>query len=366
MRRFLSFLLVVSIIIGVPFSSAAIGGAFLIMDGRTLEVLEQENGNVTLPMASTTKVMTALLVIENASLSDVVTIPKQAVGIEGSALYVKEGERYSVEQLLYALLLRSANDCAVALACHVGEGNAEKFVDMMNERAKAMSLKDTCFKNPSGLPQEGHYTTAYELAKIMAEAMKHPEFCEITAAKQYEINGQSVVNHNKLLSRDTRCIGGKTGYTKAAGRCLVTVAKQTEVPLICVTLGRANDWEIHSNAYDRWFDQMKIVTLQQKETLKVSLPIAGGGEVQATNCNQVALYRWGIPNNVETKVIAGPFIYGNKAKGETVGAVEYWCDGAKIGESPLILCTPVSVSPKKELLITRFIRFFRRIFLKNN
>lgn len=352
-------------LLSVPFSAWAGGGAFLVMDGRTLSVLEQENGDARLPMASTTKVMTALVAMERVKLTDVVVIPKEAAGVEGTSLYIKAGEQYTVEELLYGLMLRSANDCAVALAWYAGGENTANFVELMNRKAEQRGLKDTHFSNPSGLPADDHYTTAKELALIMAEAMKNPTFRTITATKRYTIKEQTVANHNKLLSLYHGCIGGKTGYTMAAGRCLVTVAQRNGASLICVTLGRRDDWNIHTNAYEKWFGTLKEETLAEKEAFSVDLPIAGGGYVQAVNCNKVTANLFQYNGGAETKVLSNGLLYGNKEIGDVAGTVEFWYQGVKISESPLVLRQSIEVPVKKELFLTRIIRFFRRLFLKN-
>ena len=333
------------------------------MDGRTTAVLEVENGEEALPMASTTKVMTALVVLETVALSDEVTIPAEAAGIEGSSLYIKTGETYTVEELLYGLMLRSANDCAVALAIYAG-GTVEGFVEKMNQKALDLGLKNTHFENPNGLSAEGHHTTAQELALIMVEAMKNEVFRTITGSKRYTVKEQTIVNHNKLLSLYEGCIGGKTGYTMEAGRCLVTVAQREGVPLVCVTLGRRDDWNIHTTAYEKWFATLQNVTLAEKASYFVELPLAGGGTVRAYNCDKVTANLFAYNGGAEARVQAGPFIYGNKEAGDVAGTVEYWYQGVKISESPLILEQAVEVPVKKELFITRIFRFFRRLFLK--
>ncbi len=366
LKRFLSVFLVFLMVISVPFCSFASSGAFLIMDGRTFQVLEQENGDQPLPMASTTKIMTALIVLENVALSETFKVPREAAGVEGTSLYIKEGEEYSVEELLYGLMLRSANDCAVALAWYVGQGKVERFVEMMNQKAQELGLKNTAFKNPNGLPCEGHFTTARELALIMAEAMKNEAFRNITGTRKFQIGNQTVVNHNKLLSLYGSCIGGKTGYTIEAGRCLVSIAQKRGAPLICVTLGRRDDWNIHINAYEKWFATLQTEVLAEKESMNISLPVAGGGTTFATNCNTITANLFNYEGGAEVKIRSSAFIYGNKDVGDVVGTAEIWLQGVKMGESPLVLKEKIEVPVKKELFITGIIRFFRRIFLKKD
>ena len=364
MKKILSLFIVLVLFLGMCPGTTALSGAFLVMDGRTTVVLESENGDSVLPMASTTKVMTALVVLETTDLSDIVTIPAAAAGIEGSSLYIKAGENYTVEELLYGLMLRSANDWAVALAIHVG-GSEEGFVEMMNQRAQVLGLRDTHFSNPNGLSAEGHYTTAKELALIMVEAMKNETFRRITGSKRYTVKDQVIANHNKLLTLYEACIGGKTGYTMKAGRCLVTVAQQDGAPLVCVTLGRRDDWNIHISAYEKWFALLENITLAEQASYSTELTIAGGGTVRASNCNKVTANLFAYDGAIDVRVKAPGFIYGNKAVGDVVGTVEYWYHDVKVSESPLVLEQAITVEVRKELFITRIFRFFRRLFLKN-
>lgn len=336
----------------------------MIMDARFGTILEAENADVVLPMASTTKVMTALVVLEQVKLYDRVKIPKEAAGVEGSSLYMKAEDEYTVEELLYGLMLRSANDCAEALAVYAGGGDRAHFIDLMNQKAKELGLLNTCFKNPSGLPEEGHYTTAHELALIMRAAMKNPTFCQITGTKSKIIKDQRIINHNKLLSLYAYCYGGKTGYTMAAGRCLVSVAQKEGVPLICVTLNRRGDWDLHIGAYEKWFGSFEKVVLEQAGCFHIDLQKAGGGKVAAYNSNLVCANLFPDSGEVERIVLAPHFLYGDQKAGDVVGMVEYRIGGFLIGESALVLRSDITEPVKKELFISRIFRFFRQLFLK--
>lgn len=240
----------------------------------SLAVIEQssrillggENVNKRLPMASTTKIMTAYCVLNNMKDIDAVyKIPKEAVGVEGSSIYLKEGEEWTIRQLLYGLMLRSGNDSATALAIACS-GTVEGFVELMNKTAKNMGLKDTHFTNPHGLHDDEHYTTAYELALISAKAMDNDIFKEIVGSKYYRFNMQSgetrvFVNKNKILSL---CEGGngiKTGYTKKAGRCLVSSAQRNNMQLICVVLNHGDMWNDCINSMDKIFNNYTNIRL---------------------------------------------------------------------------------------------------------
>lgn len=217
------------------------GSAYIVMSERDLKVIEGENIHMRLPMASTTKTMTALVVVENALMDEVVTIPKEAVGVEGSSIYLKEGEKYTVKELLYGLMLRSGNDAAVALALHVA-GNTEAFAEMMNIKAEELGLTDTHFVNPHGLHDKDHYTSAYDLCKIGCIAMRDPIFKEIVGTKFITVgegkNKKYWANKNKILTTFDGGNGIKTGFTKDAGRCLIASAERNGVTVVSVVLNR--------------------------------------------------------------------------------------------------------------------------------
>lgn len=212
----------------------------LIFDRSSKTILYEKNGLKQVPMASTTKIMTAIVVLENADLTDIVTIDKKAAGTGGSRLGLKVNDKITVHDLLYGLMLCSGNDAAVALAIHVG-GSVEGFANMMNETANEMGLVNSHFITPHGLDQDGHYTTAYELACMADYALKIPKFKEIVSTKSYTvtINAQSktITNTNELLGNLDGVYGVKTGFTNGANRCLVTACKRGNLDIITVVLG---------------------------------------------------------------------------------------------------------------------------------
>ena len=233
--------------------------------GRTLFC---QNEKERLPMASTTKIMTALMVIEGGNLDKVVTISEQAVGVQGSSIYLKKGEQFTRKSLLYALLLESGNDVAVALAIDAA-GSVSDFVDRMNARAKQLGAVDTHFANPHGLPSTQHYTTAHDLAVIAATALKDPTFSQIVNTKTIVITPQTegtrrtLQNHNKLLWEFDGACGVKTGYTKAAGRCLVASAKRDGKQVVAVVLNAPDMWEDSRLLLDTALKDLQWVTLKQ-------------------------------------------------------------------------------------------------------
>ena len=212
----------------------------LIFDRNSKTILYEKNGLKQVPMASTTKIMTAIVVLENSNLNDIVTISKKSAGTGGSRLGLKANDKITVHDLLYGLMLKSGNDAAVALAEHVG-GGIEGFVDLMNKKASEMGLVNSHFVTPHGLDQDKHYTTAYELACMADYALNIPKFKEIVNSKSYNItiNARSslIGNTNELLGSLNGVYGVKTGFTNGAGRCLVTACKRDNLDIITVVLG---------------------------------------------------------------------------------------------------------------------------------
>lgn len=212
----------------------------LIYDRASGRAVYEKNGNKQTPMASTTKIMTAIIVLENTNLKDVVTVDSKSASIGGSRLGLKKNDKITVNDLLYGLMLRSGNDAASALAIYVA-GSIQNFADMMNSKAKELGLINTHFVVPHGLDNAGHYTTAYELAKITDYALKNETFKKIvsTSSTSININGipKGITNTNKLLNSVSGVYGVKTGFTNGAGRCLVTACKKNNMDIITVIIG---------------------------------------------------------------------------------------------------------------------------------
>lgn len=214
--------------------------AAILMEKESGRILYAKNADAKLPMASCTKIVTAITVLQNCEAQEIVTIPKKAVGVEGSSIYLREGEQMTVLDLLYGLMLRSGNDAAVALALYVA-GSVEDFSLLMNDTAQKIGAKNSNFTNPHGLHEENHYTTAYDLALITCHALKNPLFHKIVSTKKITIGqgeeARYFVNKNKLLSMFPYADGVKTGYTKRAGRCFVGSAQNPEgMSLVAVVL----------------------------------------------------------------------------------------------------------------------------------
>ena len=281
-------------------STAEQDSSYVVMYAGSGQVLAGKNLDTPLPMASTTKVMTALVTLKKCALSEVVIIPKQAVGIEGSSVYLREGEHFTVEQLLYALMLRSGNDSAVALALHVGK-NMDEFVEMMNEEARSLGLKNTHFTNPHGLHDPDHFTSARDLGLIACRAMSDPVFKKIVSTKRFDVpasdhTAQRVwYNKNKLLTSFEGANGIKTGYTTKSGRCLVAAAEREGMQLVCVALNHYDMWNDCAAYMERAFDEYCAVRgCNEGETLYssadgVAVGVRGGLSFAAKKADISAL-----------------------------------------------------------------------------
>lgn len=222
------------------------------MDADTGAVLFAQNEDAKSLIASTTKIMTAVVVLEHCDPDKLFEIPQEATGIEGSSMYLKSGETLSVRDLLYGLMLHSGNDAAVALALACSD-SVEEFVALMNLQAQKLSLQNTHFENPNGLDGETHHSSASDLAKLTQYALKNEEFKKIVSTKNIQIGTRRLTNHNRLLWMVDGAVGVKTGYTRAAGRILVSAAERNGRTLIAVTICDGNDWRDHAALYEYGF-----------------------------------------------------------------------------------------------------------------
>ena len=253
----------------------------ILIEAKTGRVLYEQNAHEPLPMASTTKIMTALVALENGNVHDLVTAGKNAFGVPGTSIYLSLGEQLPLLDMLYGLMLASGNDAAVAIAEHIG-GSVDGFCKMMNDRAAVLGCEDTVFATPHGLPAENHHTTARDLALIAREAMQNPTFREIVSTQRASIPwaehdyDRILNNKNKLLSEYPGAIGVKTGYTKAAGRCLVFAAERDGLELIGVVLN-CPDWFQEAEALlDRGFENWKMVSLLSAGETVRTIPVKNG------------------------------------------------------------------------------------------
>lgn len=276
MKKLICFILIVfsvcSLFLIKTFSAPVFAENFckasVVIEENSGRVLSQNNKDERLAMASTTKIMTALVVLNNCNdLQEKVLIDDRAVGIEGTSMYIRKNEVLTIEELLYGLILPSGNDAAMALAYFVGKGNLQSFVDLMNQTATDLKLANTHFDNPHGLDSKNHYTSAYDLAIITSKAMQNKTFREIVSTKIKQISGNSEVknrflrNKQKLLKTLDGCNGVKSGFTDNAGRCLVTSCVRDGMEVICVVLNCPNMFEESAKLINDAFENFSLETI---------------------------------------------------------------------------------------------------------
>ncbi len=308
----------------------------ILVDATTGRVLYEKAADEQSLIASTTKIMTALVVCERCNVLDRMRIPKEAVGIEGSSMYLREGEVLTLQDLLYGLMLHSGNDAAVALAIYCG-GTVEGFVELMNEKARLLGLTGTNFENPNGLDSPHHYSTARDLAVLASYAMEDPIFQKIVSTKSVTAAGRSLRNHNKLLWRVEGADGVKTGYTRAAGRILVSSAVRQGRRLVAVTIDDGDDWVDHAAMLEDGFSGYALQKIVDKGASLGTVAVFGGqkskAEVLAAEDFTYAL----APGEEPSVILSGPgFAYAPVVQGEEAGFA-YICLGDRVvGKVPLV------------------------------
>ena len=317
----------------------------ILVDGQTGRVLYEKNADERSLIASTTKIMTALLVCEQCNVLDRMEIPKEAVGIEGSSMYLKAGEVLTLQELLYGLMLSSGNDAAVALAIYCG-GTVEGFAAMMNDKARLLGLEGTHFVNPHGLDAPEHYSTARDLAVLAAYAMQNPIFAQTVSSKRVTVGNRCLTNHNKLLWLCQGADGVKTGYTKAAGRILVSSAVRNGRRLVCVTIDDGNDWADHSALYDTGFERFSVQPVLAAGDCLGSLEVFGG---QQERVNVIAAesfsYALAEGEQVEIVLSAKGYVFAPVAENGDAGYAYICVDGKTAGKVKVYYETTVEQKP---------------------
>lgn len=332
-----------------PSVSAESAVLYCVNDGKTYYSL---NENKRMKNASTTKIMTALITLEEAQKENRQVKFTAEMTAEGSSMYLEVGNIVTLKDLAAGMMTCSGNDAANAAAISVS-GSFEKFAEKMNQRAKQLGMKNTNFVTPSGLDDENHYSSAYDLALLMAYALENQDFAEITSQKSIKVDfikpedrSLTYSNHNRLLSLYEFCIGGKTGYTQSAGRCLVSAAEKDGLRFICVTLNDKNDWKDHQALYNYGFENYALCDCDDTSFL-LEVPVAGGEEDFVTVGSD---RRYGIvldkadAQRVEKTVYLDNFLYAPVKNGDNVGRTVYTLDNKVIAETPL---TAMSDSNRK-------------------
>jgi len=372
MKRILAAILIAALLIfpgqvradGEPNVSA---DAFVLMEAGTGEILLQKNANAQMLIASTTKIMTALVVLEHESLDEKVTIRPEWTNIEGSSMYLAAGQNYTVRELLYGMMLASGNDAAMALACHTA-GSVEDFAALMNAEAVSLGCTNSHFENPNGLDGAEHYSSARDLAAITRKAIQNRDFCAIVSCKSITIGKNTFSNHNRLLRECDGVFGVKTGYTEAAGRSLVTCCRREGMTLICVTLSDPDDWDDHAALYD-WAYRTYTTADTLSEAAVCDLPVIGGKassvpvEPEGSLC---LLRRKDAKITVEYNL--PKFVYAGVRGGQTAGTAAVYVNGVRTGETRLIYTCSVEFNADERLNFKeRVLRFLelagRNIYL---
>lgn len=318
--------------------------AAVVMCADSSDVIYSKNMDEKLPMASTTKIMTALLCLEQPDVKTrVITITPEMVAVEGSSMGLKAGNKLTLYALAQGMLMVSGNDAANSIAIALA-GSKENFAVMMNNKAEQIGMKNTHFVTPSGLDDDEHYSTAYDMALLGAYAMENDLFREISSSKNIKVEftePQQKINYhneNKLVSLYDGCIGIKTGFTKKSGRCLVSAAERDGIRLVAVTLNDPDDWADHQKMLDYGFSNTTKLSVDDTD-LSLEANVVGGVNdtvsVSPMFCTDIVLSK-NTSTNLEKKIIMPPFVYAPVEKGDIIGEVEYLSDGKVVASEDLV------------------------------
>lgn len=339
------FLAALCLTSGLPCQAAppvVSASAYVLMDADSGRVLLAKDETRELGIASTTKIMTALVALEHSAPCDVVTVKREHLR-EGSSMYLAEGETVTMEALLYGLMLPSGNDAAECIADACGRGT-ETFVRWMNEKAAALGMTHTSFANPSGLDAEGHYSCALDMARLAAYAMRNPTLLRLASTKSVSIGGRSMSNHNKLLGTVEGCIGLKTGYTGSAGRTLVSCAERDELRLVAVTLHDGNDWQDHAALYEYGFSAYRSEAAAARGAA-YALAAVRGGEAAAVSLCAAEGFSYPVAEDEELTVRAAckDEVAAPVKAGQRLGELVVSLGGEEVGRVDLVAANDVAV-----------------------
>lgn len=329
--------LIPSVSAGASAPPALSAASAILVDGESGRVLFEQNAHEERSIASITKLMTALVAAENAgSLEEEVTIRPEWAGIEGSSIYLRAGETLTLETLLYGLLLHSGNDAAMAVAGHCA-GDVESFVALMNARAEELGMEHTHFTNPSGLSEDGHYSTAYDMALLARECARNEIVAKIVATRSITLGTRTFTNHNKLLWRYEGCTGMKTGYTEQAGRTLVSSAQRDGQTLIAVTLCAPNDWADHAALFDYGFAAFPRQVLCTAGRQLRRVPVQGGlvPFVSAVTAQKV-YFPLSEEEQVRAQITLPDTLQAPVEEGAVLGKLSFYLGDRLIGETDLL------------------------------
>ena len=331
--------------------------AFVLYCPQSGELLASDNPDKRMKPASTTKLMTTLLTLEQAAKDNEEVTFTNEMTAEGSSMYLKPGERVTLRDLAAGMMMASGNDAANAAAVTIA-GDSQRFARLMNDRAEEIGMENTHFVTPSGLDDDDHYSTAYDLALLMAQGLRNEDFARLTAQKsalvsfvQPKNKRVTYNNHNRLLTLYEHCVGGKTGYTSTAGRCLVSAAEKDGVTLICVTLDDRNDWNDHIRLYEYGFGQRALYR-SEDASFAAEVPVVGGEETRVTvegDRDFSLTVDAEDKDKIERKILLDRFLYAPVSEGQEVGRIEYRLRGKRVGGTALRAAADVPARKKRGL-----------------
>lgn len=341
MKRLCCVCLCLTVLLAVldPVAGAVSTGASsaILIDAESGRVLYEQNAHEPRYIASITKLMTALVAMESGhSMDEIVQIKKEYTGAEGSSMYLREGEELTLEALMYGLLLASGNDAALAVAGYCA-GSVGEFVARMNRKAVLLGMENTRFVNPSGLTEEGHMSTAFDMARLAAACMKNETIAKMVGTRTITIAGRSFTNHNKLLWRYEGCIGMKTGYTERSGRTLISCAQREGQRLIAVTLNDANDWADHAAMLDYGFANYTRTRLSAAGERYARLPVSGSllSFVQVEAADEI-YYPLAAGEELRREVSLARWTQAPVARGQTAGTITWYLGDRVVAVCPLV------------------------------
>ncbi len=340
---------------------------FVVLESETGRIICGQNEHEKLPMASTTKIMTAIIALEQENINEYFEVSPEAVKTEGSSMGLKAGDKVSLYSLCCGMLLSSGNDAANAAAIHIA-GSMDEFVGMMNAKAKQLGMKNTSFGSPSGLDIGEHYSTAYDMALLARYAMQNEIFSSICSEYELQVEfgnppaKHTLTNHNKLLLWKDWIKGVKTGFTKKAGRCLVSCAEKDDVELICVTLNCADDWNVHKTVYEEWFEKLKVREIRLGEALRADLINGMQGYVEAEEETVKIPLTDGEYSRLEIKTYFERYKYAPVYEGEKLGYAKVSIGSEEILEFDLKAKETVSERESVSMIIIWFERLLKALF----
>jgi len=339
--------------------------AAVLLNGDNGEVIYSKNADQRLPMASTTKIMTGLLLCEYGNFEREITVTAEMLRVEGSSMGLLPGDKVTLHDLLYGLMLASGNDAANVIAFVIG-GSLDGFVQKMNDKARQLGLKNTHFATPSGLDADDHYTTAYELGKLALYALGNQEFAKAVACERATLNygnppyRRTLTNHNKMLKMYDGAVGVKTGFTKKSGRCLVTAAKRDGKFVVAVTLNAPSDWSDHKAMLDYGFSAIKQ-TQYSPMVDSYNLPVINGSKEALTVDIKPFTVNTLETEDIESQVYLPKFLYAPVNSGDKLGYIVYSQGGKTIGKKDIVSSHSISALESKKTVFDILIENFKHI-----